>query len=60
MQRITIIENPALLPTYTIVGAPLILEFDNIFLRMPILPEGNVIFNTVDLEKWAKIVWQFE
>jgi hypothetical protein len=25
MQRITIIENPALLPTYTIVGAPLIL-----------------------------------
>lgn len=41
----------------TVTGAPLILEFENIFLRAPIPPETDVVFTAQDLSEWAELLW---
>ncbi|KAF2194373.1 hypothetical protein K469DRAFT_651654 [Zopfia rhizophila CBS 207.26] len=55
---------PATVPTtapatapYDVTGAPLTLEFENLFLRAPVLPERDVIFTTADLSSWASYFW---
>jgi len=35
----------------------LIVEFDKIFLRSPVLPERDISFSAVDLAPWAEYVW---
>jgi len=57
MQQITVTPNPTQPVTYTIVGAPLILGFQDLFLRMPIPPETNVVLNAAILHEWAETVW---
>jgi len=39
--------------SYAIIGAPLNLEFQNLLLRTPVPPEGDVVFTAVDLSDWA-------
>ena len=51
----TIQLGPA--PSYVVTGAPLILEFQDILLRAPVPPEGDVIFTTTDLSHWADHFW---
>lgn len=36
---------------------PLVLEFRSLFLRTPVAPEGDVIFNTALLSEWANLFW---
>jgi hypothetical protein len=48
---------PGTTPTYTVTGAPLILDFEKLLLRTPVPPEGNVIFTTADLQAWAQYLW---
>jgi len=50
IQAITIAAN-------TVTGAPLILEFDKIFLRPAILPENDITFSTQELSAWAAGIW---
>jgi len=60
MQVIVITENPTAppqAPTYTIIGAPLVLEFDKLLLRAPVPPEGNVVFAAPQLSEWARRIW---
>jgi hypothetical protein len=63
IQELTIIQNPHIPPprgtisTYLVTGAPLILEFDKLLLRAPVLPEGDVIFTAADLQAWADELW---
>lgn len=40
-----------------VTGAPLILEFQKIFLRAPIPPELVVVFTAQDLTDWACLLW---
>jgi len=64
MQELTIIRNPPIptppgnIATYAVAGAPLILEFEKLLLRAPVLPEGDVIFTTADLQAWAGEFWR--
>jgi hypothetical protein len=46
IQEITIVSN-------TVTGAPLVLEFDKIFLRPAVLPETDITFNVQELSTWA-------
>jgi hypothetical protein len=63
IQELTIIQDPPIpplpgtIPTYTVTGAPLILDFAKLLLRAPVPPEGNVIFTAADLQQWAGIFW---
>jgi hypothetical protein len=63
IQELTVIQNPLIpplpgtIPTYTVTGAPLILEFEKLLLRAPVLPEGNVIFTAADLQALAEEFW---
>jgi hypothetical protein len=41
-----------------VTGAPLILGFQNIFLRPAIAPESDIIFCKEDLEGWAEAFWE--
>ena len=41
----------------TVTGAPLVLEFENIFLRAPLPPETDVVFTAQDLLDWAELLW---
>jgi hypothetical protein len=50
-QEITIIPN-------TVTGAPLVLEFEKIFLRPAVLPESDIIFTGQELSDWAANFWQ--
>jgi hypothetical protein len=43
--------------TYTVTGAPLILEFEKLLLRAPVPPEGDVIFTAADLQALADEFW---
>jgi hypothetical protein len=62
-QELTVIHDPPIpplpgtIPTYTVTGAPLILDFDKLLLRAPVPPEGNVIFTAADLQGWAQYLW---
>jgi hypothetical protein len=40
-----------------VVGAPMVLEFDKIFLRPATPPEIDVVFTAEDLSGWAARVW---
>jgi hypothetical protein len=63
IQELTIIQNPPIptplgnIATYAVTGAPLILEFEKLLLRAPVLPEGDVIFTAADLQAWADEFW---
>jgi hypothetical protein len=63
IQELTIIQDPPIpalpgtIPTYTVTGAPLTLEFEKLLLRAPVLPEGNVILTVADLQAWAEEFW---
>jgi hypothetical protein len=63
IQELTVIQDPPIpplpgtIPTYTVTGAPLTLEFEKLLLRAPVLPEGNVILTAADLQAWAKLFW---
>jgi hypothetical protein len=50
MQEITIDSN-------AVTGAPLILEFDKIFLRPAVPPESDFIFTAQDFSTWAARIW---
>lgn len=39
-------------------GAPLVLKFENVFLRPPIAPETDIIFTSSILEEWASYLWE--
>jgi hypothetical protein len=63
IQELTVIQDPPIphlpgtIPTYTVTGAPLTLEFEKLLLRAPVLPEGNVILTAADLQAWAEEFW---
>ena len=63
IQELTIIQNPPIptppgnIATYAVTGAPLILEFEKLLLQAPVLPDGDVIFTTADLQAWADEFW---
>lgn len=47
MQEVSITRNPANSTqpgTYTVTGGPLVLEFQSLYLRAPVAPEGDLIF----------------
>lgn len=47
MQEVSITRNPANSTqpgTYTVIGGPLVLEFQSLYLRAPVAPEGDLIF----------------
>jgi hypothetical protein len=50
IQEITIDQN-------TVTGAPLVLEFDKIFLRPALLPETDITFTAQELSTWAAGIW---
>jgi hypothetical protein len=50
MHEITILQN-------TVTGAPLVLEFDKIFLRPAVLPETDITFTAQELSTWAAGIW---
>jgi hypothetical protein len=49
-QEITIDQN-------TVTGAPLVFEFDKIFLRPAVPPETDIIFTAQVLSTWAARIW---
>jgi len=61
VQEILVTQNPPAHPggasTYTVTGAPLTLEFQEMFLRAPAPPESDVTFTTADLSRWATRYW---
>jgi hypothetical protein len=63
IQELTVIQDPPIphpsgtIPTYTVTGAPLTLEFEKLLLRAPVPPESNVIFTAADLQAWAERYW---
>jgi hypothetical protein len=63
IQELTITQPPPIptppgdVATYAVTGAPLILEFEKLLLRAPVLPEGDVIFTAEDLQAWADEFW---
>jgi hypothetical protein len=61
IQEITIRPNAtgAITPN-EVTGAPLVLHFDKIFLRSPILPQANVTFTANELADFATDFWDYE
>ena len=61
VQEILVTQNPPAHPgdaaTYTVTGAPLTLEFQEMLLRAPAPPESDVVFTTADLSQWATDFW---
>jgi hypothetical protein len=50
IQEITIVSN-------TVTGAPLVLEFDKLFLRPAVQPETDITFTAQELSTWAADIW---
>ena len=50
IQKITFVQN-------TVTGAPLVLEFNKIFLRPAVLPETDITFTAQELSTWAAGIW---
>jgi hypothetical protein len=50
IHEITVAQN-------TVTGAPLILDFQKIFLRPAVLPETDIILNAQVLSTWAARIW---
>jgi len=40
-----------------VTGAPLVLEFQKIFLRPAVLPESDITFTAQELSTWAARIW---
>lgn len=65
MQEIHVTQNPAnptqpgAAATYTVTRGPLVLEFQSLFLRAPVAPDGHVIFNIALLSEWTNLFWDF-
>ena len=61
VQEILITQNPPAHPggaaTYTVAGAPLTLEFQEMLLRTPAPPESDVTFTAADLSQLAARFW---
>jgi hypothetical protein len=63
IQELTIIQNPPIptppgnIATYAVTGAPLVLEFEKLLLRAPVLSEDDIIFTSTDLQAWADEFW---
>jgi hypothetical protein len=63
IQELSITSNPPIptpadsTTTYTVTGAPLILEFENLFLRASVPPEGDVIIIAAHFQVFADIFW---
>jgi len=60
VHEIIVIENPTAPPlphSYTITGAPLIVEFNKMFLRQPIPPEHNIVLTQANLWDLVESVW---
>ena len=51
VQEIAIDQN-------TVAGAPLVLEFQKIFLRPAMPPETDIIFAEQELSDWAAVFWE--
>jgi hypothetical protein len=51
MQEIIITSN-------AVIGAPLVLAFDKIFLRPAVLPETDITFTGQELSSWVANFWQ--
>lgn len=47
-----------IMPNNVVSGAPLVLEFQKIFLRPSVLPESDITFTAADLSGWADAFWQ--
>jgi hypothetical protein len=63
-QQISTVQPPDPLPGqvwahYDVVGAPLTLDFDKVFLLNPIPPQQNFIFNDLDLAACARTIWEY-
>jgi hypothetical protein len=55
----TKVQEITILPDNTISGSlPLVLRFQDIFLRPAVLPEGDITFTAKDLSRWADKVWE--
>ena len=57
MQHVTIVKSSASAsgsPSFTVTGAPLVLEFERLFLRAPVSPEGDVVLTGENLSDWAE------
>src|SRR2546429_3620955 len=50
MKSITIIPN-------NVTGAPVVLEFQKVFLRPAVAPESDIIFTAQELSAWAAFFW---
>ena len=61
VQEILVTQNPPPhiggAATYTVTGAPLTLEFQEMLLRAPTPPESDVTFTTADFSQWATRFW---
>ena len=57
VQQITIISNAVAGAPLPVTGAPLVLEFDKIFLRPAVLPETDITFTAQELSTWAAGIW---
>ena len=61
MHEVSITRNPdniAQPGTYTVDGGDLVLEFQSLYLRAPVVPEGDLIFTTAILSVWARCFWE--
>ena len=54
----SLIQEVAILPGGVIIGdLPLVLGFENIFLRPAVSPESDIIFTAEKLSEWAEVYW---
>ena len=63
MQETCIIRNPSnpIQPgntaPCTVTGESLVSEFQRLYLRVPVVPEGDVLFTQAILSDWANQFW---
>lgn len=63
IQEICVTQNPAnpvqpgTIAPCTVTGGSLVLEFQSLYLRAPVVPEGDVIFTPAILSEWANKFW---
>lgn len=57
-QQISTVQ-PGTPSPYDICGGPLTLEFHKVFLRNPVPPEGDIVFDITDLARFASAVWMY-
>jgi hypothetical protein len=52
------IQEITIMPNNVVTGAPLVLEFQKMFLRPSVLPESDITFTAADLSGWADAFWR--